>query len=720
MAEPSQNTATNGQEESADAALRLELRDGVAWVHVNDPAKKVNTLSSRVVVEFEACLSTLEANPPKGVIIRSDKPDIFVAGADIQELRDTDDPKDVTRMLEQGHQICRRLGALPCPVVAAIHGACLGGGLELALACHRRVATDHPKTKIGLPEVQLGLIPGLGGTQRLPRLIGVVDALPLILTGKQVKAQKALRLGIVDAVCQPDDLEAAALKLVAQGKSGRRPSKPFSTRVANTLAKIPLARNLIYSKARQGVIKQTGGHYPAPLKAVDTIERGLSLPLPQALALETQAFSELVVTDVAKNLMGIFFMKTDSDSRAAALAAQSSRDVDRAAVLGAGFMGAGIAQLLAHKGTGILLKDISTEGVERGLATCRKLFGGLVKRRRMTSDQLEAAMNRIEGTTTYDGLAQIDFLVEAVFEDVGLKHRVIQEAEAAAPADLIFASNTSTIPIARLAEGSGRPENVIGMHFFSPVHKMPLLEIIKHPTTSPEALATTVKVGLRMGKTVIVVNDGPGFYTTRVLAPFMNEAAWILTEGARIEQIDKALTGWGFPVGPIALMDEVGIDIGAHVSGVLLEYFGGRITPPPVFDRLLEDGRKGRKVNRGFYSYGDGPKKVDETVYPLLDWQPREISNEEIIERCWMQMLNEVAHCIEDGIIDNPVDADLGVIFGFGFPPFRGGILREADRLGLDYVVSRLEGYAAKYGDRLKPAQLLRDMAAQGTTFHPA
>ncbi|MCB1036308.1 MAG: enoyl-CoA hydratase/isomerase family protein, partial [Acidobacteria bacterium] len=594
----------------------------------------------------------------------------------------------------------------------------LGGGLELALACHRRVATEDPKTKLGLPEVQLGLIPGLGGTQRLPRLIGVADALPLILTGAQVDARKAKRLGIVDETCHPADLEKAALALLKQDKEGHKPKKPFGQKLANFLAEAPLASGVVYGKARDGVMAKTGGHYPAPLKAIEVVREGMKLSLPEALKLETRAFSDLVVTEVAKNLMGIFFMKTDADSRAAALAAECDRELDKIGVLGAGFMGAGVAQVLAYRDTHVLLKDKDHEGLARGLKTIRGLFDKLVERRKMKPMERDLAMSRVQGTIDNTGFRHTDFVIEAVFEDVGLKQRILKEMEEAGPEDLIFASNTSTIPIARIAEGCARPQNVLGMHFFSPVHKMPLVEIIRHPGTSDEAVAATTKVGLRMGKTLIVVNDGPGFFTTRVLAPFMNEAAWILTQGARIEQIDKALTRWGFPVGPIALMDEVGIDIGAHVSKVLLEYFGDRITPPPVFERLIEDGRKGRKAGRGFYTYGKGPKKVDESVYPLLGWQEAKIDDQEIVERCWMQMLNEVAHCIEEGIITNPVDIDLGVIFGFGFPPFRGGILREADKVGLPYVVERLHAYAEKHGDRLKPAPLLLKMAEERARFH--
>ncbi len=720
-----QSANSTSTSEGFDAA-RLVREDGIAWLHLDDPNKKVNTLSSRFMAWFEQRLDELEREPPKGLVILSDKPNNFIAGADIDEIQSLSEPAEVRELLRHGHAMMERVRKLKFPVIVAIHGSCLGGGLELSLACHGRLATEDPKTKLGLPEVQIGIFPGLGGTVRLPRLIAVPDALDLILTGRQVDAKKAKRLGLVDETCHPADLEKVARILIERGLGSdgriqaRKPVKvPFGKKVANTLARLPLLKGLVFGAARKSVLAKTAGHYPAPLKALEVVRRSLPMSLPKGLELEARTFADIVVTPEAKRLMGIFFMKTDVDGRAAALAKQA-RPVPRVGVLGAGFMGSGIAQVLAHKNYQVLLKDRDNAAVGRGLKHCQDLFSGLVRRRRYSPMDLKLAMSRIEGTASYDGFGQVDFVIEAVFEDVEVKHKVIQEVEAHAPENLIFASNTSTLPITELAKGSRRPENVIGMHFFSPVHKMPLLEIIRHPGTSDEAVATTVKVGQDMGKTIIVVNDGPGFFTSRVLGPFINEAAWILTEGGSIPEIDKALTRWGWPVGPITLLDEVGIDIAAHASKTMLEAFGDRMAVPPVFTRLVEDGRTGRKGKRGFYRYDEKGKKqgVDDSVYSLIGWQKKDIAADEIVERCWMQMLNEVAYCIEDGIIENPKDIDIGVIFGFGFPPFRGGILHEADRLGLAHVVDRLQTYADRHGERLAPAQLLRDMAKKGERFH--
>jgi 3-hydroxyacyl-CoA dehydrogenase/enoyl-CoA hydratase/3-hydroxybutyryl-CoA epimerase len=702
--------------------------NGVAWLVLDDPSKKVNTVSSKFFLWFEALVTELERDAPKALVILSGKPDGFVAGADLEELLTVGDKADVIAMLQRGHDLMQRLAGLPFPTVAAIHGACLGGGLELALACRYRVATEHKKTKLGLPEVQLGLIPGLGGTQRLPRLIGVPAALDMILTGKQLDAKRARKAGLVDDTCHPTDLAQAAARWAGQRKEEKK-APGIARRATDFLAKSVFADKLIFDKARAQTLAKTGGHYPAPLVAIDVVHDGLKLPMRRALDVESGAFSELVVSETAKNLISIFFTKNEVEARAAKIA-RGSRPLPRVGVLGAGFMGAGIAQVLATKGVSIVLKDRDLGALGRGIAFCQQQFRDLVKRRRMPETEAKGAMGRVHGTVAYDAsFHRLPLVIEAVFEDVGVKHAVIRETEAVAPDDLIFASNTSALPIADLAVASRRPENFVGMHFFSPVAKMPLVEVIRHATTSDEATATVVEAARIMGKTVIVVNDGPGFFTSRVLGTMLNEAAWMLAEGASIEQVDRAMTAWGWPVGPFALLDEVGLDVGRHVAETVRAALGERLEPPAVFARMIEDKRLGRKGKRGFYLYPEesGKKKkdkkektkeVDQTVYRLLGWKAVPVSDEEIVERCWMQMLNETARCMEEGIITNPADVDLGVIFGFGFPPFRGGLLREADRVGLATVVDKLEGYASRYGMRLEPAELLKRMARNGETFH--
>jgi 3-hydroxyacyl-CoA dehydrogenase/enoyl-CoA hydratase/3-hydroxybutyryl-CoA epimerase len=717
---PSSASPVAARPSAAPGSLTTD-RQGIAWLVLDDPAKKVNTLSTRLFTWFEEQLDRLERERPAALVIVSGKADGFVAGADLEEMLAVADKEAVIALLQRGHDAMERLAGLPFPTVAAIHGACLGGGLELALACRFRVATEHRKTKLGLPEVQLGLIPGLGGTQRLPRLIGVPAALDLILTGKQLDARRARKVGLVDDTCHPADLARAAERWARSKPEKRAPVGGISRRATDLIARTPVAERLIFEKARAGVVAKTGGRYPAPLVAVEVVRDGLKLPLRRALDIETGAFSELAVSETAKNLISIFFLKNTVEARAARIA-KKARPVPQVGILGAGFMGAGIAQVLSYRGVPVVLKDKDLAGVGRGLAFAAQEFRGLTKKRRLTEAESKLALGRIHGTADYAALRRADLVIEAVFEDVAVKHRVIREIEAVTPESLIFASNTSAIPIATLAQASRRPENVVGMHFFSPVAKMPLLEVIRHPGTSEEALATVVEVGRTMGKTVIVVNDGPGFFTTRVLGAMLNEAAWMLAEGADIAQVDQAMTRWGWPVGPFALLDEVGLDVAKHAGEVVRDALGDRLEPPAVFRRMIDDQRLGRKSKRGFYLYEEdrkeGQRPVDPAVYELLGWRAQPLPEQEIVERCWLQMLNETARCMEEGIITDPADVDLGVIFGFGFPPFRGGLLREADRQGLAWVVDRLDAYAARYGRRLEPAELLREMARRRATFH--
>ena len=707
--------------DAAGPPARIETRDGVAWLTIDIPGQRVNTLSTGFMKWFSGQLSDLAESDCKGLVIRSGKPGNFIAGADIEELQTFEDVSQVAEMLRYGHRLLFELSALPFPVVAAIDGACLGGGLELALAADWRVAADTSKTKIGLPEVQLGLIPGLGGTQRLPRLIGVPAALDMILTGRQLRARKALKLGVVDELCHPAALSEAALRLVARGERTRHKSQGkqgLAAKVGDLLAHTPLADKLVYDKARSSVRQKTGGHYPAPLAAIEVVRAGLGHSLERGVELESEAFVELVVSEVAKNLMGIFFMKNAVEGRAAEIA-KAGRQVDRTAVLGAGLMGAGIAQGLVHKGYSVALKDRDFESLSRGVQYVGDRFRELKKRRRYNQVEVKEAMARLHPTVEYGPLAHVDFVVEAVFEKLEVKHQVLAETEAVAGEKLIFATNTSTLPITEIAAGSAHPENVVGMHFFSPVHKMPLLEIIRHPKTSAETLATTVALGRAMGKTVIVVEDGPGFYVNRVLGPYIQEALWCLTEGARIEEVDSALKGWGWPVGALTLLDEVGLDVGSHAARVMEEHFGDRLDMPPALEALIAEGRKGRKGGRGFYLYEKGERRgPDESIYPLLDWEEAPMDPEEIAERCWLQMLNEVARTIEDGIIVHPDEVDIGLIFGVGFPPFRGGILRLADRMGLDTVVERLRHWESLKGRRFAPAERLVEMARSGSRFH--
>jgi 3-hydroxyacyl-CoA dehydrogenase/enoyl-CoA hydratase/3-hydroxybutyryl-CoA epimerase len=598
-------------------------------------------------------------------------------------------------------------------VVAAIHGACLGGGLEIVLACRYRVATDDPKTVLGLPEVMLGLLPGAGGTQRLPRLVGLRNSLDMILTGRTLKAARALKAGVVDDVVTATALMAAARKAALGLADGTlappRGGIPASER---------LLRPLIFHKARQSVFEKTGGHYPAPLRALDAVQRGTATSQAEGLKIEARHFGELSVSDVSRALVSVFFATQEIKKDAGYPEGTQARDVRKLGVLGAGLMGAGIATAAAEAGVAVRIKDATLEALGRGLGHAREVYEARRKRKSLTGLELRKRMDRFSPTLDYSGFRRADLVIEAVFEDLDVKRKVLAETEAATREDCVFASNTSSIPIGDIARDAKRPSRVLGMHFFSPVEKMPLLEVVVTPLTDAWATATAVAFGRRLGKHVIVVRDGPGFYTTRTLSPYMNEATRLLEEGAAIEDVDRAMTDFGFPVGPIVLLDEVGIDVGAKIAKVLHRAFGERMAPAASMARVLEEGRLGRKNKKGFYTY-DGKKRVDETVYAALGSATRRaFEPQEIQDRLVFAFLNEAVMCLQEGILRSPRDGDVGAIFGLGFPAFLGGPFRYLDRIGPRFAAEVMERLRARHGERFKPARLLVDMARDGKSFH--
>ena len=719
--------------------LSLDLRaDGVAVVEMNDPGASVNTLKAPLAEQFERVLGELERRPGlKAVVLISGKSDSFIVGADLEMLRDVRSSVDAAALSRMLQEMQHRLTMLPVPTVAAIHGNCLGGGLELALTFDARVATDHDSTRFALPEVRLGLLPGGGGTQRLPRLIGVQSALDMMLTGRELRAKEALALGLVDQLTGKGDLREAAVKFgialerlhrEGEGSGLKRPVDSIFTRAGLShwlLAKTALGRHLLFSKARKATLAKTRGNYPAPIRILEVVRTGIERGLPAGLTAESKAFGELAVSPEARELIHIFFatnaLKKDPGVENADI---EPRKVSKVGVLGAGFMGAGIGFVSAYRaGVKVLFKDRDRESAERAIDSARDQLNQRLKRGRMDDATRTKILSRMTAAADLDGFADADVVIEAVFEDLALKHRMLSEIESLNNERLIFASNTSSIPIGRIAEISSRPENVIGMHYFSPVEKMPLLEIIVTEYTADEVTATCVALGKRQGKTVIVVGDGPGFYTSRILAPYMNEAAWILSERVRIEHIDSALKNFGFPLGPVALLDEVGIDVADKVGGIMFEAFGERMQPPPGLKKLKKDDRQGRKNRRGFYWYGDSGgrrKGVDDSVYDALGIKPDgAMEDREIAERCVLQMLNEASRCRGEGILRSPRDGDIGAVFGLGFPPFRGGPFRFIDALGAAEVVARLEHYRQIHGPRFEPAPLLREMAGDGRSFYP-
>ncbi|GLS82619.1 fatty acid oxidation complex subunit alpha FadJ [Paraferrimonas haliotis] len=695
--------------------------DGIAMLKMDVVGETMNTLRAEFADDFDSIWSEITGNSAiRGVVIYSGKKNSFVAGADVHMLESCSSAAEAQSIAEKGQQIFDAIEQSKIPVVAAVHGVALGGGLELALACHRRVCSDSAKTLMGLPEVQLGLLPGSGGTQRLPALVGVSKALDMMLTGKQIRPKQALKMGLVDQVVPESILMDAATKLVKDRAWQRKKKKAGG--VVGALESVSIGRNIIFEQASKQVFKKTQGNYPAPAKIIEAIKIGLNKGRKAGLAVEAQNFGELVMTDESKALRSIFFATTEMKRESGAGDVQP-QPVNKAVVLGGGLMGGGIAAVTATKAkVPVRIKDISEQGLSNALKYGYDILNKRVKRRHMTPSARDKQMSLMSTTLQYNGVKDANIVVEAVFEDIALKHQMVKDIEANCSSSTIFASNTSSLPIGEIAQVAERPENVIGLHYFSPVDKMPLAEVIAHEKTSASTIATTVAFAKKQGKTPIVVKDGAGFYVNRILALYMNEAAQVLLEGASISEMDKRLVKFGFPVGPLTLLDEVGIDVGAKIGPILHTNLGDRFETPDAFDKLLDDDRKGKKNGKGFYIQNgktSSKKIVDESVYGVLGLSPsNQTMKKHQLDRCIMQMLNEAARCYEEGIIASPRDGDVGAIFGIGFPPFLGGPFRYMDTLGLENVVTKLQLFELEYGSRFSPAKLLVDMAEKGDSFY--
>ena len=724
---------------ATESTLRLERRDdGVAVLWVDDAREPVNTLKAELAAEFNQVLDALQdPSAAKALIIISAKPDNFIAGANLEMLQSVKSIAEGRELAELSQAMQRRLASLPMPVVAAIHGSCLGGGLELALAADERVASNDRATRLGVPEVQLGLLPGGGGTQRLPRLVGLAPALGLLLTGRQLGADEALALGLVDAVVDRERLLETAVErgLSMRGLHRRagRPlvsppvASPFNRRgfLQLLVARNPIGRQLLFARVHRQTMAKTRGNYPAPERIIEVVRKGFEQGVSAGFVAEARAFGELVVSPQSRQLIHMFFATRELARDTGVDEPQTdtqmqTRDVEAVGLLGAGLMGVGIAYLCAARaGTPVSIRERDQESLDEGMQRLRDLVDGRVRRGRMTSGEAENVLGRVTGSLEFTALRSASLIIEAVFEDRDLKRQLLAEVEALDQERLIFASNTSSIPIAEIAAGAKRPANVIGMHYFSPADRMPLLEVVVTEQTAPGVTATCVAYGKRQGKTVIVVRDGAGFYTSRILAPYLNEAARLLTEGVAIESLDRALVDFGFPVGPLSLLDDIGIDVGYKVSGVLGRAFGPRMQPPAGLQKLLDEGSLGKKSGRGFYVHGGRSRRVNDDVYALLGAQPTDQAEAvAIAERCVLQMINEAARCLESGVLRCARDGDIGAVFGLGFPPFLGGPFRYADTLGASYLVGRLEHFAELHGERYQPAGILSGLAERGESFY--
>ncbi len=713
--------------------------NGVCTIWMDQKNEKINKIGPDLIGLFEEVFSELDKDDSiKAFVLTSKKKD-FIAGADIEAFQKVEKPGDWKPIAEKGHAILNQIEKSKKPIVAAIHGNALGAGLEIALACHARIASNDKSTKVALPEVKLGLLPGGGGTQRLPRLVGLQAALDMMLTGKNVFPYPALKMGLVDKVVHVSSLQNAAQKMALElvGKPIKRERNELNLETVKSgfpaiqkslmgmVMEAPFVNKIVFTEAKKMVDKQAHGNYPAPYKIMECVEIGWNQGIEKGYAAEVEKFEELILSPVSRQLINIFFAMTDKKKNP--YGEDKVKHVHRLGMIGAGFMGAGIAEVSMDDDMHVLLKDINQEMINSAYKTIYGDYAKKVSKKAMTKIELEEKMALLSGSLNYSDLDNQEIIIEAVFEDLKLKQNILKDVEANAKPNTIFATNTSALPIKAIAANAKNPELVIGMHYFSPVPKMPLLEIIKTDKTADWVIATCFDVGVRQGKTVIVVNDGPGFYTTRILAPLMNEAQLMLDEGGDILQIDREMNLFGYPVGPITLSDEVGIDVGAHImSGELMQEMLKQRPDFKVSKTLLEiskAGYKGRKNKKGFYKYDENGKKVsgqvDPNIYSFYGGNARKkFDAKEIHMRCGMAMVNEAALCLQEGIIENPLDGDIGAIFGLGFPPFRGGPFRYVDTLGAQQVVDILNDLAAKHGARFKPAQILLDYAKAGKKFY--
>ncbi len=708
---------------STAAALRLDfVQPGIARITYDQPGSKVNTLNQGVQTEFESLLSQLEQTPNlQGLIFCSAKPGIFIAGADLKELASVKPGAiDARTLTLRGLNFIGRFEKLPCPTVALIDGATMGGGTELALAMDYRLAGSHPKCEIGLPETKIGIIPGWGGTQRLPRLIGPSLAADMICTGEPVKAQRARDLGIVwDAVPSEKILEEG-LRLLAWSRESGDWQK-IRVKKQQPVGLTEEQHQFTFAVAKGMVLAKTKGQFPAPLAALDAIARGCNLTLEEGLKVETECFLPLIGSTISRNLIAIFFMTQRlAKDPGVADAALQPRDIQRVGVIGAGIMGAGIAGAALRKGVPTVLTDVSQPALAKGVGSITKVMQSRIEIGRATQDDMVSVLALLNTTPNMAQLADCEVVVEAVVENEEVKTKLFRDLQAIVRPDTILASNTSTISITRMAGAVAKPENFAGLHFFNPVDRMQLVEVIRGEKTSDQCTVTLVSLAKKLGKTPIVVKDCPGFLVNRILFPYLNEALVLLEEGADPRAIDKAASDFGMPMGPVTLSDMVGLDTCLYAGMVVNRAFKDRARDTKILAELVKAGRLGQKSGAGFYSYAKGSRGSDDPAFAaILDklrTGKREFNADELRERLFLPMLIEATLLLSEGIVRDPADVDMGLILGIGFPPQHGGLLRWADTLGLNNVLTRLARYEA-LGKRYQPTELLRKLAASGKGF---
>ena len=708
--------------------LTVKRLDGdIAELNFDLQGESVNKFDNATVTSLTSALDALEGESGiKGLLVTSGKP-VFVVGADITEFTSLfgAGKEEIKPFTGANNKNFNRLASLPYPSAVAINGFAMGGGLECCLACDFRVMSSA--ARIGLPETKLGILPGWGGTVRLPRILGVDEAVMWMATGADKRPAEALKTGAVDAVVEPDQLRDVTLATLQNAIDGKL---EYTDRRAQKHGPLPLNDTeamLSFFTIKSMVAQQAGKNYPAPIKVVDVIEQARSMSLEDALDVEAEGFAELATTPVASALVGVFLNDQLLGKKAKDWEKKADRKIERAAVLGAGIMGGGIAYQSALKGTPIKMKDIAQAGLDLGLDEANKLLAKRVDRGRMSATQMGNILNSIDPTLTYAGFEDVDIVVEAVVENPKVKQAVLAEAEKHIDKDAVLASNTSTISITHLAEALERPENFCGMHFFNPVHAMPLVEVIRGEKTSDTAIARTVAYANKMGKKAVVVQDCPGFLVNRVLFPYFGGFNALMRDGADFQAVDKVMERWGWPMGPAYLMDVVGIDTGVHAANVMAEGFPDRMQPDfkSVTEVLFENDRYGQKNGKGLYEYvtdkrGKPKKVVNDDIYELIApvcAERKEFEREEIIARMMLPMAIEMARCVEEGIVGTPAEADLALLYGVGFPPFRGGIFRWMDTVGLAHLAEASEKFG-HLGKAYELTDAMKEMLANGKTYY--
>jgi 3-hydroxyacyl-CoA dehydrogenase/enoyl-CoA hydratase/3-hydroxybutyryl-CoA epimerase len=701
---------------AAEKTIRLAARDdGICLVMFDRPGSSANIFDLRTLDELAQELEFIERQTElKGVIFVSTKRSVFIAGLDLNLVLEITSTAKARSLIERGQAVMNRIAALRIPTVAAVHGAAVGGGYELCLACDYRIASPDHATKIGLPETKIGLLPGWGGSTRLPRLISLPKALDIILGGKTVPAKLALKLGMVDEVSPAECLIAAAVRKIKLGKPDRS---------RHWLTNNRLVAAVIEPQVRKRLLKKTRGHYPAVLKALEVATRGISRTVEASLALERDGIIELMQTDVCRNLINVFFLQERARKRTLSVGVSmiDPKLVARTAVIGAGVMGAGIAQWISARKLPVILRDINTEQVGKGMATIAKLYRDGVKRHLLTAHEARAGMDRVHPAPMEVPLHHADIVIEAAVENLELKKKIFQRLDELVSPDTVLATNTSALPISEMAAGTRHPERVVGLHFFNPVHRMQLVEVIAARQTAPEVLQRALRFAQQIGKLPVVVKDSPGFLVNRILMPYLIEAGNLFEAGAKIEDLDEVMLDFGMPMGPMRLLDEVGLDVALHVAETLATHFGDRMKVPDCVRKMTGAGLLGRKSGNGFYLHEKSKEaKTNSQISTyVLSQQARAISREELQERMVFLMVNEAVRCLEEQIVTDPADVDFAMIMGTGFAPFRGGPLRYTDTVGAARLVGAMNHLVASGRAHFEPCKLLAGMAKGSEQFYP-